>query len=228
VNTELNNHPGAHDTAAAAIKHDDSSTPDQTVDPKLLFHFLNPFRHSYVQWMGEVRRQVVWAEAIGLSENTHDRDIVSVDGKDAFTRGFANWLALKTPGLPAILLRIAIQESFDHPYPSIDWFLDHYRALVIYGRTTTVSASALHEFLQVDEELDPWVKRLRKALQIKFRRDYGYVIVFGSPTVGRQTDITIPMAERIVMATGTPRALKAQKLLAEAEARRKACKEAGY
>ena len=122
-------------------------------------------------------------------------------------------------------MNIAIRESLEEPYPSINCFLKRYGVLAVAGSVS--GARMLHEFLQVDDEFDPWIKRHIKALQMKFGRHYTYTIVPNSP-IPKQMVIPIQMAERIVLATGTPRALLAKKLLAESEARRKSCQGVGY
>lgn len=226
MNTDNNKQPGAEGNTAQTSNSNNqpAAPPEQTVAAKLLFRFLKPFPHTYEQWITSLRSSVATAEALGRRENLNYRGIVSVDGEDAITWRFAHGLTLLSCGLPGTLVSIALRESREEPYPSIDSFLNRYRTLVVDGRVS--GARALHEFLQVEHEFDPWIKRNIKALHMKFRRDYNYAEITGVP-VPKQMYMTIAMAERIVMATTTPRALQAQKLLAESEARRKSCMGAG-
>lgn len=220
MNIEHNNQPGADGTANNTSSNPVPAPPEQTVDPKLLYEFLQPYPLSYEQWMDSLRFRVATAEAIGRRENLDFRGIVSVNGEDAITWRFAHGLAQLSYGLPGVLVLIAIRESFEKPFPSINCFLTQYCPLAVAGSDS--SARMLREFLQVDDEFDPWIKRHIKTLQMKSGRDYTYRMVPNAP-IPKQMVIPIQTAERIVLATGTPRALHAQKLLAESNARRKSC-----
>ena len=195
------------DGNVAATSDRKTLTPETTVDARLLHKFIArsiPFE----EWITNLKMgRCPWPVHTG-------REVArTTSGNATISMLLASFLSNLNCSLAGAIPYVLIDEFLNDPARSPSaWSVNTSleQAIPLVVEPQLVPVRILHEFLQLGEPYPDWWDRQRKVLKLKFRRDYGKLLMGSkvSPRTASPYEILVyvPIAQRIIEQAKTTRA----------------------